>query len=127
MMTKSHGYLSNNLPVKIINDIIYATQLVEDLVLGKIKIVDFLKSYNNFYYWLGFDELPQSEKIKFLNYLNILSIHKEIQDKTVNRVYTDCFDIDKLHSLGRITTNECINGIKKIYQKNKLEFDNILK
>lgn len=126
-MTESHGYLSNNLPVKIINDIIYATQLVEDLVLGKIKIVDFLKSYNNFYCWLGFDELPQSEKIKFLNYLNILSIHKEIQDKTVNRVYTDCFDIDKLHSLGRITTNECINGIKKIYQKNKLEFDNILK
>ncbi|MCL5693642.1 hypothetical protein M5Z74_10890, partial [Neisseria meningitidis] len=97
------------------------------LVLGKIKIVDFLKSYNNFYCWLGFDELPQSEKIKFLSYLNILSIHKEIQDKTVNRVYTDCFDIDKLHSLGRITTNECINGIKKIYQKNKLEFDNILK
>ncbi|RNK31315.1 hypothetical protein COH84_12775, partial [Neisseria meningitidis] len=51
MMTESHGYLSNNLPVKIINDIIYATQLVEDLVLGKIKIVDFLKSYNNFYCW----------------------------------------------------------------------------
>ena len=126
MMTEPHGYLSNNLPVKIINDIIYATQLVEDLVLGKIKIVDFLKSYNNFYYWLGFDELPQSEKIKFLNNLNILSIHKEIQDETVNRVYTDCFDIEKLHSLGRITTNECINGIKKIYQKNKLEFDNIL-
>ena len=126
MMTEPHGYLSNNLPVKIINDIIYATQLVEDLVLGKIKIVDFLKSYNNFYYCLGFDELPQSEKIKFLNYLNILSIHKEIQDETVNRVYTDCFDIEKLHSLGRITTNECINGIKKIYQKNKLEFDNIL-
>ncbi|MGT9759256.1 hypothetical protein ACVWQG_05730 [Neisseria meningitidis] len=72
MMTESHGYLSNNLPVKIINDIIYATQLVEDLVLGKIKIVDFLKSYNNFYCWLGFDELPQSEKIKFLSYLNIL-------------------------------------------------------
>ncbi|EPF8213527.1 hypothetical protein GKY35_002138 [Neisseria gonorrhoeae] len=117
MMTEPHGYPSNNLPVKIINDIIYATQLVEDLVLGKIKIVDFLKSYNNFYYWLGFDELPQSEKIKFLNYLNILSIDKEIQDKTVNRVYTDCFDIDKLHSLDRITTNECINGIKKSIKK----------
>ena len=58
MMTEPHGYLSNNLPVKIINDIIYATQLVEDLVLGKIKIVDFLKSYNNFYYWLGLLKQP---------------------------------------------------------------------
>lgn len=37
MMTESHGYPSNNLPVKIINDIIYATQLVEDFGFRKNK------------------------------------------------------------------------------------------
>lgn len=122
-----HGYQLKNNFNQAIEDIVCATQLVENLCLEKIDITTFLHKYDNFYYRFGIDELPISEQDKFLSYSNILSIHKEIQDNAVSRVYEGCFDIVTLHSLGRITTDECVAYIKSIYHENELEFNKILK
>lgn len=122
-----HGYQLKNEFNQVIEDIMCATQLVENLCLEKIDITTFLHQYDNFYYWLGIDELPISEQAQFLSYSNILSIHKEIQDNAVSRVYEGCFDIVMLHSLGRITADECVAYIKAIYYANELEFNKILK
>lgn len=123
MMTEHLGFqLRNNNLSQIKEDIRYATNLVFKLVIKELEFNDFLHKYNNFYYWIGFDELPQDEKEKlFLNF-PIINIHRKIQEDIINKVYCSDYDIDILHSLGRISIKEAIDNIGKLFEENKVEF-----
>ena len=122
-MTEHLGFqLRNNNLSQIKEDIRYATNLVFKLVIKELEFNDFLHKYNNFYYWIGFDELPQDEKEKlFLNF-PIINIHRKIQEDIINKVYCSDYDIDILHSLGRISIKEAIDNIGKLFEENKVEF-----
>ncbi len=97
--------------------------MLNDLFEEKINFDEFLHQYDNFYYRLGMDELSYSQKDCVFKYIEIIDIHKKIQESVIDLVYMDPnYNSEYLHSIGRISKEEGLDKLKKIINENKSTF-----
>lgn len=117
-MTEHHGCQSKSDDYS--TDIISSTTLLNDLFEEKIGFDEFLLKYDNFYYRLGIDELPALQKDCIFKYSDIVDMHKKIQESVINLIYPDSgYDIEYLHSIGRISKAEGLCKLKEILNENR--------
>ena len=65
------------------------TVLIEQLALDKTSVKDFIRKYNNFYYYNALDGHEANDQTKsFLEkYSLVISLHKDIQVNFVDKIY----------------------------------------
>jgi hypothetical protein len=113
---------------KILKSILMqGTLLVKKLATDEIDMENFLKRYNNFYYYNALDghESDDSERFLMKKYSKTIKLHEDIQTKVVDLVYLGGTDGQfKGLALGRISESEGKIRIKQIL--NDYEIDSLL-
>lgn len=104
--------------------LLQGTQLIKKVALKEITAVDFLKQYNNFYYYNALDghEANDLTASLFKKYSSVISLHKDIQTNVVDAIYLGGADVSsKQLAVGRISVNDAIEKISTILKTYNIE------
>ena len=94
--------------------------LVQQVVSGEISIQEFVKKYNNFYYYNALDghEANESTLDLFSKYSQLIELHRRVQMEVVNLVFLgNKNDLPQYLEAGRITPDEARRRIKNILRE----------
>jgi hypothetical protein len=109
---------------KIISSLLKATLLVDSYVKGLISWDDFIKRYNNFYYFEALDghEAGDKEMDVLRGLKKAIDLHRDIQKKAIDLVIpNDVKDRGVYLSAGRIADEEAGRRVSNLAFKHDLK------
>jgi len=104
------------------------TRLIQRLIRNEITLENFIKNYNNFYYYNALDghEADKHDKKLFGKFSDLLQLHKEIQTNLIDRLYFgDETNSSQYLTAGRILPKHAGEIIKNIV--NNYDVDGLIK
>lgn len=96
------------------------TVLIADAVGGRISVEDFVRRYDNFYYYEALDghEADSETRDLFNKYRNLISLHEEVQTKIVDITYLGPKDnAAQFIAAGRITPESAAKRLNELAKK----------
>jgi hypothetical protein len=95
------------------------TLLVKRVASGELDIQNFVKEYNNFYYYNALDghEADEALSLLFHKYSEVIKLHKEVQTAVVDLLYVgDDKNISKYSDAGRLSLEEVKARLRNIVE-----------
>jgi hypothetical protein len=95
------------------------TLLVKRVASGEINIQDFIKEYNNFYYYNALDghEADEALSLLFQKYSEVIKLHREVQTDVVDLLYVgDDKNISKYSDAGRLSLEQAKARLQNIVE-----------
>jgi len=99
----------------LIKEIIKATLQVSNLLSERCSLDEFLKEYNNFYYYEALDghEADQCQKRAISELGKVVKFHEKIQTEVIDKVYLgDKENLQQYLDAGRITGEQAFEKMK---------------
>ena len=100
-----------------------ATLLVLKVILKKIPFQEFVKIYDNFYYYEALDghEADEMQRKILDEFKIIVRLHEKIQLQVMNRLYLGKANKEKFMEAGRIDEQEAIKRLTEIGEEFDIE------
>lgn len=99
-------------------------RLVRDAAAGSLPISEFVKHYNDFYYYNALDGHEEDEEGKVLlaRFADAISLHRQVQEDIVDKVYLgDPSRIGEFKAAGRIDEQEALERLREAAKRHNLD------
>jgi hypothetical protein len=100
------------------------TRLVRDAAAGSLSIGEFMRRYNDFYYYNALDGHEEDEEGKELlaRFADAVSLHRQVQEDIVDKIYLgDPSRIGEFKAAGRIDAQEALERLGEAAKQHELE------
>jgi hypothetical protein len=108
---------------EFIKSLLSATLLIYKAMIKKIPIHEFMRQYDNFYYYEALDghEADETKKIILDEFKIVIQLNEKVQTQVIDQLYLKETNKDMFMKVGRIGEPEAIKRITAIGKEFNIE------